>query len=133
MAGMQRTTIAWTVTSLLSILLSTFHLNHDIVVGIEPGGLEMFPVLPIVALWLYATLALAERRSGYLIVLVLSLLASALPAVHMSGRSGMIGTMARSYAPFFFGWTLIAVGVTAMCAVLLSVHGLWGLRRDRAR
>lgn len=129
---MPRPTVAWIVTSLLSILLTTFHLTHDIVVGIEPGGLEMFPVLPVLALWMYATLGLAGRRSGYLVALVLSLLASGLPGVHMTGRSGIIGTSARSYAPFFFGWTLLAVGVTAICTVLLSVHGLWLLRRARA-
>jgi hypothetical protein len=124
------------VASLLSLLLTTFHINHDIVVGIERGGLDMAPVLPVLALWAYATLALAGRRSGYAIVFVLSLLASGLPVVHMTGRSGMIGTSARSLGAlgaFFFGWTLLALGVSALLSVLLSARGLWLSLRGPAR
>ena len=29
----------------------------------------------------------------------------------------------------FFIWTLIAIGVTSLLSVVLSVRGLWGLRR----
>ena len=43
-------------------------------------------IIPIIVLliWLYATLALAGRRSGYIIILVLSLLVSGLPVIHMT-------------------------------------------------
>lgn len=122
------------VASLLSILLTIFHITHDVVVGIERGGLDMASVLPVLALWAYATLALAGRRSGYVIVLVLSLLAAGLPVVHMTGKSGMVGVSARAggaLGAFFFGWTLLAVGVTALLSVLLAARGLWGLRQAR--
>ena len=122
--------------SLLSILLTTIHLTHDIVVGIDRGGLEMAWVPPVLALWAYATLALGERRSAYVVVLVMSLLASGLPVIHMTGRSGIIGVSARSagaLGAFFFGWTLIAVGVTGPLGVLLSARGLWRLTRERWR
>lgn len=71
------------ITSLLSILFTTFHLTHDIVRGMSPGGLSNLAVALVLVVWLYGTLVLAERRSGYVIILVLSLLASGLPVVQM--------------------------------------------------
>ena len=59
-----------TITSLLSILFFTFHLADDIVRGIEPGKLSNLTAVPIFVCWLYGTLVLAERRSGYIITLL---------------------------------------------------------------
>jgi len=80
--------------------------------------------------WLYATLVLAERRSGYLIILVASLLAAGLPVVHMTGAGGVVGgAIAKSGGAFFFVWTLLALGVTAVSSLILSARGLWSGRR----
>ncbi|MGE5743215.1 MAG: hypothetical protein ACM368_04740, partial [Gemmatimonadota bacterium] len=59
-----------TTTSLLSILFFTLHLADDIVRGMEPGTLSNLPAVPIFVLWLYGTLVLAGRRSGYIITLL---------------------------------------------------------------
>jgi len=59
-----------TIASLLSILLLTFHLAGDIVRGMEKGGLSNLIAVPILVVWLYGTLVLAERRSGYVIILL---------------------------------------------------------------
>jgi uncharacterized membrane protein YGL010W len=69
--------VALTITSLLSILFSMFHLADDIVYGMSPGRL--------------------------------------------------------SNLPFFFVWTLLALGVTAVFSVILSARGLWSLRRGQQR
>src|SRR5260221_8488748 len=69
-----------TVASLLSILLLTLHLADDIVRGMAPGGPLNMIGLAVLAGWGCATLVLAGRRSGYVINLVLSLLAAGLPA-----------------------------------------------------
>jgi len=53
-----------TIASLLSILLLTFHLSHDIVRGMEKGGLSNLIAVPILVVWLYGTLVLAERDLG---------------------------------------------------------------------
>ncbi len=45
-----------TITSLLSILFTTFHLTDDIVHGMSPGGLSNLPVVFVLVVWLYATL-----------------------------------------------------------------------------
>ena len=58
--------VVLTIASLLSILFMTLHLTDDIVRGMEPGTLSDLIAVPILAVWLYGTLVLAERRSGTL-------------------------------------------------------------------
>jgi hypothetical protein len=119
-----------TITSLLSILFMTFHLADDIVRGMEPGRLSDLTAVPILVVLLYGTLVLAERRSGYVITLLVSLLLLAVPVIHMKGKGvGVASGIANSSGGFFFVWTLIAIGVTALSSVILSVRGLWSLRR----
>ena len=121
-----------TAASLLSILLMTFHLTDDIVRGMEKGGPSNLVAVPILVVWLYGTLVLAGRRSGYVIILAGSLLGLAVPVIHMMGQ-GVGGNFAKSSGAFFFIWTLIALGVTALFSVILSVRGLWGRRSGQPR
>jgi hypothetical protein len=114
------------ITSLLSILFMTFHLADDIIRGMASGRISnLFGVL-ILVVWLCGTLVLAERRSGYVIILLGSLLGLAVPVIHMMGK-GVGGEIAKSSGAFFFIWTLIALGVTALFSVILSARGLWSL------
>jgi hypothetical protein len=123
-----------TVASLLSVLFFTFHLADDIVRGIEKGGLSNLAALPICVVWLYGALVLAERGSGYVIMLLGALLGLAVPILHMRGTGvGADGPIARSSGAFFFIWTLIALGVTALFSVILSARGLWSLTWGRSR
>jgi hypothetical protein len=122
-----------TITSLLSILFTMFHLTDDIVYGMSPGRLSNLPVVLVWAVWLYATLVLAERRSGYVIILVMSLLASGLPVIHMIGKAGISAGISKPGGAFFFVWTLLALGVTAVLSVILSARGLRSLRRGQPR
>ncbi|HEX8138679.1 MAG TPA: hypothetical protein VF544_14020 [Pyrinomonadaceae bacterium] len=124
-----------TITSLLSLLLLTFHLTDDIVRGMEPGGLSnLIGGVLISVVWLYGTLVLAGRRSGYVIILLGSLLGMAVPYIHMRGKGvGVASGIANSSGGFFFVWTLIAIGVTALFSVILSARGLWSLRRGQSR
>jgi amino acid transporter len=122
-----------TIASLLSILLSTFHLSDDIVRGMEKGGASNLIAIPILVVWLYGTLALAERRSGYVIVLLGSLLGLAIPLVHMRG-AGVGAQVAKvPSGGFFFVWTMIALGVTALFSIILSARALWKLQLGRPR
>ena len=113
-----------TIASLLSVLFVTLHTADDIVRGMEPGTLFDLIVVPILVLWLYGTLVLAERRSGYVIILLGSLLGLLVPVIHMKG-AGVGGAIAKSSGAFFFIWTLLALGVTALFSVILSARGLW--------
>jgi hypothetical protein len=128
---MMKQNVVLVVASVLSILLMTFHLTDDIVRGMEPGTLfDLIPV-PILAVWLYGALVLAERRSGQVIILLASLLTLVIPIVHMMG-AGVGGAIARSSGAFFFIWTLNTLGVTALFSVLLSAHALWEHRPRRS-
>ncbi len=124
-----------TITSLLSILFFTFHLTDDIVRGMEPGGLSnLIGGVLISVVWLYGALVLAERRSGYIIILLGSLLSLTVPVLHMKGKGvGVASGIANSSGGFFFVWTLIALGVTGLFSVILSARGLWSLPWRRRR
>jgi hypothetical protein len=121
-----------TIASLLSILFFTFHLADDIVRGFEKGGASNLTAVPIFVVWLYGAVVLAGRRSGYVITFLGSLLALAVPLLHMTGK-GVGGEIAKSSGAFFFIWTIIALGVTALFSVILSARALWGLPWRRAR
>ncbi|MEQ1472578.1 MAG: hypothetical protein ABLQ96_02090 [Candidatus Acidiferrum sp.] len=116
-----------TITSLLSILFLTVHQADDIIRGYSPGGVANMVAIAIIVVWLYAALLLAEQRSGYVISLLFSLLASGVPVIHMTGLG--LGK-ARSAGATFFVWTLLALGLTSIFGVILSVRGLRSLRRE---
>ncbi len=122
-----------TVTSLLSILFMTFHLSDDIRRGFEPGGFRNVSGVLMAVVWLYGTLVLAGRRSGYIIILLGSILGSVVPLAHMRGAGLVGGRIANSSGIHFWVWTLITLQVTAIFSLILSVHGLWSLRRRQPR
>ncbi len=124
-----------TISSLLLVLFFTFHLADDIVRGFEPGGLSnLVGGVLISVVWLYGILVLAERRSGYIIMLLGSLLSVAVPVIHMKGNGvGVTSRLGGTSGHFFFVWTLIAIGVIGLFSAILSAHGLWGLPWRRPR
>ena len=116
------------VTSLLSILLLTLHITDDVVRGISKAESSNTALLVLVVL-LYGTLVLPQRRSGHVIMLLVGLLAAAMPVMHMRGRH--YGEIAQSAGGFFFVWTLWALGGLGGVTVILSALGLWNLRRGQ--
>ena len=123
------------ITSLLAILFMTLHLTSDTVharVGAPVAGGATLVVVPVLVAGLYGTLVLAERRSGYVIMLVGSLFALGMPVLHVMGAGGVFhGEIAKGSGPFLFVWTLHALGVSGMVSLILSMRGLWWLRRSR--
>jgi hypothetical protein len=104
----------------------------SIVRGIEKGGLSNLTAVPILVLGLYATLVLGQRRSGYIIILLGSLLGAGVPVIHFMRVGGVVGgRLANLPGNFFFVWTLLALGVTAVFSLILSARGLWGLARGK--
>jgi len=110
------------VAALLSILFLTLHVTDDIVRGIskpEPAN----TALVVLAVLLYGTLVLAERRSGQIIMLLVGLFAAAMPVMHMRGVH--YAEIARSPGGFFFVWTLWALGGLGGLTIILATRGLW--------
>jgi hypothetical protein len=120
------------VASLLSLLLLTLHVTDDIVRGISKAEPSKIALLTL-AVFLYGTLVLAERRSGHVIMLLVGLFAAAMPVIHMRGAH--YGEIAKSPGGFFFVWTLWALGGLGGFTLMLAARGLWSLpwRRPRSR
>jgi hypothetical protein len=118
--------------SLLSILFVTFHLTSDTIharVGTPEAGGSTLVLVPFLALWLYGTLLLSERRSGYIIMLVGSLLSLGMPVIHVMGAGGVFrGAIAKSSPAFLFVWTLHVLGITGLFSLILSARGLSSLQ-----
>jgi hypothetical protein len=118
------------VASLLSILLLTLHITDDIIRGISKAESSNTALIVLVVL-LYGTLVLAETRSGHVIMLLVGLLAVAMPVMHMRGAH--YGEIAKSAGGFFFVWILWALGGLGGLTFILSARGLWSLRRRQPR
>jgi hypothetical protein len=125
--------ITLTITSLLSILLFALHWVDEIARGLEPGGVSGLGGVLILVVWLYGTLVLGERRSGYIIMLLGSIGGLGVLVLHMKGAGLVGGRIANTGRIFFWVWTLIALGVTGTFSAILSAHGLWRLRRGQSR
>jgi hypothetical protein len=125
-----RTPVIVTTTSLLSIVLFALHWVDEIARGMERGTLVGLGGIAILTVWSYATLALAERRSGYIISLLGGIFGLGVLIMHMKGI-GLVGGKipANSSGVFFWVGTLIMLGVTSALSFLFSVRGLWGLRK----
>lgn len=123
-----------TVTSLLSILLVTFHLSEEIVRGMEPGGLNMLVAVLIMLVWLYGTLVLAGRRSGYIIMLVGAILGTGIPILHMSGV-GLVGgrIAADSSGAYLWVWGNMTMCTISAFSFILAVRALWDPQWGQAR
>jgi uncharacterized membrane protein YjgN (DUF898 family) len=120
-----------TITSLLSILLLSLHLTDDIVRGISKAEFSNFYAVFYLVIMLYGVLMLAERRSGYVIMLLTGIIAAGMPFIHM--REARYAAIATSSGGGFFVWTLFALGVTGVFSFVLSARGLWNLRRGQPR
>jgi len=121
-----------TITSLLTLLFLSFHHADDVVRGFAPGKFSNLIPIVFMVIWLFGSrLVLEERRSGYILILVLCLLASGIPVIHMQGAGIAGGRIAHSHAAFFFVWTLIMIGALSLFSVLLAARELWALRRRK--
>jgi hypothetical protein len=113
-----------TIASLLSLLLIMFHLTGDVLLQAE--GAVKFPIpVVIFVVWLYGTLVLSNRVSGYVIMLLGGLIAAAMIVVHSHG-----GVVHKS-GGFFFVWTLFALSATGWFTAILAARGLWLKLRAR--
>jgi len=125
-----------TIASLLSILFLIFHLTDDFLRegGMAVRGTGNLIVIPILVFWLYGTLVLAERKSGYIIMLVGALFGLGMPVLHMAlARTVIANELARARGDYLFVWTLLAVGVTSLFSLILSARCLWNPQWGQSR
>jgi hypothetical protein len=113
-----------TVASLLTLLFTIIHLTHDVMRQAE--GAVTFPIPVVVfALWLYATLMLSDRISGYIIMLLGGVIGAGMIIIHSKA-----GVVSKS-GGFLFVWTLFALSTTGWFTVILAARGIWTTVRSR--
>jgi hypothetical protein len=113
-----------TVSSLLSLLFTIIHLTHDVMRQAE--GAVMYPIPVVVfAVWLYATLMLSDRLSGYIIMLLGGVIGAGMIIIHSKA-----GVVSKS-GGFFFVWTLFTLSTTGWFTAILSARGIWTTVRSR--
>ncbi|MBV8832043.1 MAG: hypothetical protein JO108_22800 [Acidobacteriaceae bacterium] len=123
-----------TTASLLTIVLTTFHLAGDILFKMSPAGLVNLLAVFVLVVQLYGTLVLAGRRAGYIIIFLGSVLGLLIPVIHMKGTRGVIGgNIGNSGQAFFFVWILLALGITATFSIILSVVAVSLKKKRRSR
>jgi hypothetical protein len=114
------------IASLISVCLMTIHLTSDILLQFASGGLTNLFAIVIFALWTYATLLLTERRSGFIIMFLGSLVGLAVPIVHMKAHGGLFNSeVVRCGDAFVFVWVQLVLGVTALLTAVMSLQALW--------
>src|ERR1044072_8477785 len=107
------------ISSLLTLIFVSFHHADDVTRGFAPGKFSNLVPIVVFAFWLWVTtLVLAERRAGYILILILSFLMLGVPMIHMTGAGIAGGRIAGSHGAFFFVWTLIIIGATSLFSVL---------------
>src|SRR5260221_1003851 len=94
--------------SLLSLLLIMFHLTDDVLLKAEGAVKYPIPVLVFVV-WLYGTLMLSDRVSGYIITLLDGLIPAGVIVVHSMG-----GGVAQFGGLVFLG-KIVDVSATSCC------------------
>jgi hypothetical protein len=117
-----------TIASLLTIVFLIFHMTDDILRegGMALRGTANLTVVFVLALFLYGTLVLAGRKSGYIILLIVGLAGLGMPIIHMALAHNVVANeLARARGDYLFVWTLLAVGVTGLFSLILSVRCLW--------
>ena len=124
--------VTLTVISLVSIVLFALHWIDEVARGLETGGVSALGGIAILVFWLYGTLVLAGRRSGYIITLVGVIFGLGVLILHMQG-AGIVGRrIANTSGIFFWVLTLITLGVTSTFSAILAARGLWSLQRGRS-
>ena len=113
------------VASLLTLLLTITHLTQDVMYQADGTNKIPIPVV-IFAVWLYGTLMLSDRISGYIIMLFGGLIGAAMIILHSKG-----GIVISNSHGFFFVWTLFAVSTTGWFTMILSAREIWTTVRSR--
>lgn len=106
-----------TVTSLISILLLTFHFTDDMVHGLDTPGPANLIAIAIVVIFSIGPLLLRERLAGRILILLGAIGAVGMPILHMQGRS--FPDIVRGSGGFFFFWTLLMLGVIGTLSFIL--------------
>jgi hypothetical protein len=118
-----------TAVSVILLVLLGLHVTDDMVHGLDAVGPWNMIGIIVAGGLLYGTLVLHQRLAGHIIMLFISVFAIGMPLIHLRGAS--IQEITHSSGAFLFLWTLWALGVIGTCGLMLSIEGIWRLRRRK--
>lgn len=118
-----------TVTSLISILLLTFHFTDDMVHGLDAPGPANLIAIAVVVVFSIGPLLLRTSLAGRILILLGAIGAVGMPILHMQGRS--FPEIVRGSGGFFFFWTLLMLGVLGALSLIMVVLEFWNSARAR--
>ena len=118
------------ISSLISIVFSTFHFASDVLrarAGNNEQGGSTLIAMPLIVIWLYGATVLAGRRSGNIIMLLAGVGAVGLALLHVMPSTGMFtGVLPRGAGgDFIFVWGLHVLVVSGMYSVILALRALF--------
>ena len=120
-----------TWTTMITALFLTLHVADDIARGMDTIGPHSLIAMAVLGLWLYGTLVLSGRAWGYILQLLLAMLALGVVIIHLRGAH--MSQVAVSSGGVVFVWVLFVIGATSFMSMLLCAHGLISMRMGQAR
>ena len=104
--------------SLATLLLMTAHMTSDVIE--QALGHVKYPIpVVIFVVWLYATLMLSERVSGYIIMLLGGLIGAGMIVIHSPGL------VVTKTGGFLAVWILFALATVGWFTAILAARALW--------
>jgi len=111
-----------TGSSVLGVVLFIVHWSQDVAFGIDRIGLASYGGVAICTLWLSSATILRDRRAGKVILLMFSILAAAMPSLHLKGTR--IAELARGEGGLAYLVVMFTLAVSAAFATILTVREL---------
>jgi hypothetical protein len=110
-----------TGSSLVGVLLFIIHWSQDVALGLDRVGLQSYGGVAICVLWLSSATILRDGRVGRVLLLLFSILAAAMPSLHLKGSR--IGEIARADGGLAYLVVLFTLAVTATFSTILVLRG----------
>lgn len=115
-------------TSVLSAVLLSLHISQDIVLGLDPAGLNHLVGVGILLVIVCGAMLLHERLIGKIIMLLGGVMALAMLPIHM--RNGLRPEFLARDGALLFVWTIYLLGVNGAFSIILAVLSLLPRRRS---
>jgi hypothetical protein len=113
-------------TSVLSALLLSLHISQDIVLGLDPAGLNHLVGVGILLVIVCGAVLMPDRVIGKVIMLLGGVMALGMLPIHM--RHGMRPELLEKSGALLFVWTMYVLGVNGAFSIILAVRALWHRR-----
>lgn len=114
---------AWlTGASVLGVCLFIFHWAQDVALGIDQIGLQSYGGVAICLAWLSSATIFRDTKAGKIVLLLFSVLAAAMPALHLKGTR--IATIATGDGGLAYLVVMITLAVAAAFATVLTIREL---------